>query len=477
MPLCDLDSTLQLPKLSPCSSEVRPQLPKQWQCVALLHPFSPPPLDDPKPDTPFFQLCIARIGYIESQLMSIQIVGGSHRTWWYRIWSDHTEVSTDYGDTWKLVDMGWTLPSRNWLSDEAICVGKSYINWMEAQMLNWWKQPVKTSDGSKPPAATWFWFESEGKNVGLPFRLMFGNPPEVPERGDPAQLAFFQNFSFTYFSDFSATYPILEAFVPPKIPGFDLYPNDCKKVIWNDNFGMTTFMTPVNANFAPLPTRVFYKWKPDGNYQGLTDRGQSTLMHYTYNSDIDPKIQTVEALLFGIAPRNFPPPPPPNSGLGFLYTIYENSTEECEEIKVGDIVLGQQPPNWAYLGEGIIRASIVNNAQFCPGQTVTITSVIFPPSDKYKQGRFLWTWYSVFPNSDGTHGRPVTFMESASAIGVGTSLALADYFDYQEFTTEIPPSCLQLPAICQNRSLKTSALTNINPYFVTHAAFVSKSST
>ena len=478
MPFCNVDSTLQLPELSPSSSGERPELPERWQCTALLHPFSPPPQEDPQPGTPFFQLCTATIGYIDNQVLSVQIVGCSYGEWWYKIGSDQTELSTDRGNTWTTVDMGWTLPSRNWLSDQATCVGKSYINWMAAQMLDWWKQPVEKSEASAP-AATWFWFESEGANAGLPFRLMFGNPPPAPEKGDPEQLAFFQNFSFTYFSEFRATFnPVVDQWSPSEIPGFQPEnPSDYKKVIWNDNFGMTAFMTPVNANFAPLPTRVFYKWKPPVNYQQLTDRGQSTLMYYTYNPDINPKIKTVEALLFGSAPKDFSGPPPPNNGLGFSYTIYDDIPPECEKIEVDGIPIGQQPPEWAYLGKGIIHACVTNNPALCPDQTVTISSVIFPPSDEYPQGRFLWTWYSVFPGSNGTHSRPVTFMESASAIGVGTSLALADYFDYQELTEQIPSSCLQLPAICQQPALKTSTLANINPSFVTHAVLVSQSST
>jgi hypothetical protein len=61
----------------------------------------------------------------------------------------------------------------------------------------------------------------------------------------------------------------------------------------------------------------------------------------------------------------------------------------------------------------------------------------------------LWTWYS--PNDDGSNGvnaRPVVFMESASSISEGgTSLALADYYDYQEFADPIPPETflIELP--------------------------------
>jgi hypothetical protein len=40
-------------------------------------------------------------------------------------------------------------------------------------------------------------------------------------------------------------------------------------------------------------------------------------------------------------------------------------------------------------------------------------------------------------------------MESASNISEGgTSLALADYFSYQEFADWLPPACFEIPAAC-----------------------------
>jgi hypothetical protein len=57
-------------------------MPAAWQCVALLHPFSPPPSSDPQPDTPFFQLCVATITYVEGKYLSAQIAGCSYGTWW-----------------------------------------------------------------------------------------------------------------------------------------------------------------------------------------------------------------------------------------------------------------------------------------------------------------------------------------------------------------------------------------------------------
>ena len=91
--------------------------------------------------------------------------------------------------------------------------------------------------------------------------------------GDPTQLAFFQMWSFTYFPLFQSYDAGSEAtakpttFTAPSIPGFTVgNPNGYQNFVWNLNFGMTAFMTPVNEAFNPLPTRVLYVWKSDADY-------------------------------------------------------------------------------------------------------------------------------------------------------------------------------------------------------------------
>ena len=81
-----------------------------------------------------------------------------------------------------------------------------------------------------------------------------------------------------------------------------------------------------------------------------------------------------------------------------------------------------------------------------------LLSVLFPPTKEYPGPRYLWTWYSPMDGSRGLHSRPVVFMESASTIGEGTSLALADYFDYKEFSTEIDGSYFEVPEPCKQLS-------------------------
>ena len=85
----------------------------------------------------------------------------------------------------------------------------------------------------------------------------------------------------------------------------------------------------------------------------------------------------------------------------------------------------------------------------CPGRTVAIYSVLFPPAKpNYLEATYLWTWYSPMEGGDGTQSRPVTFMQSQSGVGVGTSLALADYYYYEEFSEPIDPANFAVPAAC-----------------------------
>ena len=107
--------------------------------------------------------------------------------------------------------------------------------------------------------------------------------------------------------------------------------------------------------------------------------------------------------------------------------------------------------HWARIPavDGTIHGSITDNPSLSPGQTTNIISVLFPPTKEYPQGRYLWTWYSPFPGSDGARARPVTFMESASTISEGgTALALADYYLYQTSPVWFPAEVFALPPLC-----------------------------
>jgi hypothetical protein len=428
-----------------------PVLPPAWECYALLHPFSPLQSNSTPADaeTPFFELCAAYINYQEGVFFSAQMTGSSGRNWWYFIDADGTFLSSDEGNSWNPVDLGWTLPGTNWFGNEsqnASCAGTSPLNWMPLPAMNWWKMPVPGTSPPSPPAATWMWFNAD---TNFPARLMFGQGPPSPTMGDPDQLALFQMFSFTYFSSFDGNTSPPESWTNPAagIQNFSFgNPNNFQLFTWNLAFGMTAFMTPVNENFNPLPTRVLYNWKPDEEYQVYSDRAQNTLMEYNYNPS-NPYTAQV-ALLTGPAPSGTTPPQFSDSG--FLIYYDGDTVTECDTGS--NFPFPQEPPDWIAIPgeEGTIQATVAGNPALCGDYTVTILSVLFPPSvPNYPDSTYLWTWYSPL-NSDGSASRPVTFMQSQSGVGVGTSLALADYFYYQEFDEWIDPANNEIPDQCQN---------------------------
>lgn len=420
----------------------QPILPQFWKCTAVLHPFSPIQSNSTQADkdSPFFEVCIATIYYAENLGLNAILTGSSGRKWWYKLSATGTLVSTD-GINYSAIHIGWSIPTTNWFGDKssvAECAGTSFLNWMEAQKVDWWKIPVGQSS---PPPATWMWFDHAN---GLPFRLMFGQGPNSPTMGDPSQLALFQMFSFTYFPTFEAleSNPLNLPLDLPSVEGFTFgNPNNYELFTWNPNFGMTVFMTPVNEKFNPLPTRVLYVWKPDEAYQLSSDRSQSTLMKYTYNPDNPFTAQT--ALLTGRVPTGITPPP--NSDAGFLINYHNNDITKC--IGFGEFPFPQQAPNWPQVPavQGTIHATINNNPTLCPNTIVNMISVLFPPAEpNYPDSTYLWTWYSPL-DATGAHSRPVTFMQSQSGVNLGTSLALADYFDYEEYTTPIDPCNFAVP--------------------------------
>ena len=432
----------EYPSLQPYTGS-KPTLPQYWKCTAVLHPFSPLQSNSTPADreSPFFEVCTASVSYAEGEGLNALLVGKSGRKWWYKVTPTQTTVSTD-GVHYAPIDLGWSLPSTDWFGDktgEAKCSGTSYLNWMKAQEVDWWKIPVGNDN---PPPATWMWFDH---STQLPMRLMFGQGPIVsPTMGDKTQLALFQMFSFTYFPSFEAlnSNPLNTPLADPTIQGFSFgNPNNYQLFEWNTNFGMTVFMTPVNEKFNPLPTRVLYRWASDNEYHVSNDRSQNTLMKYTYNQG-NPFTSQV-ALLTGPAPQGMTPPP--NSGAGFLINYNGDQITKC--IGFGNFPFPQEPPNWAQIPQvdGTIHATVEDNPVLGPGNTVTIISVLFPPSgNNYPDSTYLWTWYSPL-NSSGSSSRPITFMQSQAGVNVGTSLALADYFYYEELATPIPPCNFDVP--------------------------------
>jgi hypothetical protein len=84
-----------------------PPMPANWSGVALLHPFSPPPSTDSKPDNPFFQLCVANVAYSKGNFFSAQITGCHYGSWWYVI-TEKGKASDVAAWPWETLDKAGT---------------------------------------------------------------------------------------------------------------------------------------------------------------------------------------------------------------------------------------------------------------------------------------------------------------------------------------------------------------------------------
>src|SRR5215212_7590986 len=117
------------PTLQPVTS-APPVLPQGWECLAVLHPFSPLQSNSTPTDeaSPFFELCVASIVFQANEFLSAQITGISGRMWWYVVAPDGTTFLSTSGDPntppsnpGNQVDVGWSLPGTNWLGNNASC--------------------------------------------------------------------------------------------------------------------------------------------------------------------------------------------------------------------------------------------------------------------------------------------------------------------------------------------------------------------
>ena len=212
---------------------------------------------------------------------------------------------------------------------------------------------------------------------------------------------------------------------------------------WPTTVTFSSLDIPIDAPSNPVPTKVTYQW--NNLTSSPFDRFQVTRLNFNPYNKNNP-VFFEEAIMFGpnCVQNN------PFTGRGFIVDDHRTDwTSSCHEF---DPHLGQQPPNWPKEGQGEIHAVIKspegeNSNWKSPftgsNNSVALISVFFPPHlPNYPDTTYLWTWYdySMFSDSEVifNKARPITFMQSSPKIGAGTSLALADYFDYYEVNGTFP---------------------------------------
>eukprot|EP00040_Diaphanoeca_grandis_P002949 m.23194 g.23194 ORF g.23194 m.23194 type:complete len:687 (+) comp14112_c0_seq1:168-2228(+) len=448
-----------LSEFGACKNHTKFELPNRWTATALLHPFSAPQ-SDPAPKGPYFSLSVADISYTPTQFqVHLKTCDGDE--WWYDMQPGvfrgvRVRSSTDANPDGpgEILDLGWTFPSTNWLGEDDDpnwgCNGASPLNWMSPSESYWVKkadhQPL--SPDSLNASSTWFWFD---KTTGFPKRMMFGGTPLNMTHGIESKLGFFQMFSFSYITKFhaypqGASMPTTLSLDTPSIPGFECgNPKDLPPFTWSSLQGLSSWLVPVNPIYNVLDTAFYYSYSADQSTQSV----QVTEMDNTFNPNQTELRDT--AVLFGanandsiLAAFNHCP--------GWI-VLAPNRSNLVHNLSVDGVGLGQQKPDWISLGNKSatdpalvvprIMGTISGESELTDSnETVAIWGVNFPPGNQkysngvtetliYTKSNFLWTWYA-YPSegSQVTTPRPVVFMESASPIGEGTSLALADYFDF-----------------------------------------------
>jgi hypothetical protein len=431
---------LPLPTFAPCASKDHPLLPAKWEAVALMQDF--------------FQqsFTVGRFAYDESaKAFRFSLVDPFGVDEDRLVTSDGKLYGLDGGDTptsctLLTASSPYTVPTRDWLDQRAVCVGQAPIL---QRGQEWWKSPSGAG-------ANWYWYNAANR---LPFRSMYyaDAKPTTP-------VPVYEHFTFNYFPTFKrvastnlaqivsmcqkgsstptataeysrptiapllkkSTYPVQKADGFPKIAQWIPGVSACSSKAslpppWPDRVQGTVFMTAVSFPPNPFPTRVFYDW---------TQRSQNTTLN-NYPQTAENGAQT--ALLLG------------NTGYIALKRL-DGSISKCEQV-----LPGPQVANWKEVDGCECRAQIAPHTVLNPSDVPT--KILWCPTDLSAKQVF-WTWYS-------DKGTPVVFMQSNSSPTDGTGLNLADYYHWKPGsvapagTFDLSPACqgqpvIQVPKACHN---------------------------
>lgn len=434
-PTASADGLLPLPSFKACATTTQPELPAKWESAALLQDFF------------LNALAFGKFVYDES--------AGAFR---FSI-ADQYGVDLDFltttdGQLYLLAGgdeptsctlltntSPYTVPDRQWLSAQAVCVGEAPILERNQQ---WWKNP-------SGQGANWFWYDA---GSGKPFRSMYyaDAPISTP-------VPIYEHFTFNYFPDFKevpstnlgkilescrstaktatatetwakpsieplfkqSQYPKLHAGTSAKIQSWIPGISDCSSTgalppAWPDQLQVTAFMTAVSFAPNPFPTRIFYDW---------TQKSQNTTLYY-YPPTQQDYAQT--ALLL--------------QDTGYIAFVEEGGgISQCQQVLPGPPV-----PTWKQVDGCECRAQIAPHTALNPSDVST--KVLWCPTDlELKQ--VFWTWYS-------DTGTPVVFMQSNSSPTAGTGLNLADYHAWGPGSVA-PAGTFDLPAACQGQPQQPGA--------------------
>jgi hypothetical protein len=404
------------PEFSACRSAAPPTLPLRWRAVGLMAPFHVGQLDVGEfiydGTLPAMR---ATIDGLQSGALDLLITD-----------TETYLLSGPRGAPTSCTSLGrkFKLPSRQWLSRQAVCLGEAPIAKVPVQ---WWKTP-----GVKGQA-TWHWLRAD---THLPWRSMF-----VSQTADPAIIG---DYSFTYFSNFvrlpKTNLASLRKFCaarakPNKEPAVSAARtaraliaasaaaakrNSAKRIArlipglshkacsrmpavrWPEQFVMSAVITPISFADNPYPSLIYYDWADTKTQLALLWQG------------IPPAYRGMLALKHGI---------------GYQPNLSRSGTLECKAAYPGIV-----QPDWATSDGCQCKGVLDRNTALSPNAT---TQIIACPIH-WQKGRVMWNWYT-------SAGKPVLFAEAAAR---GEGAMLADYDKWMP-GMKVPRESFNLPGVCR----------------------------
>ena len=406
--------TVTLPTFAACTPASQPELPKRWRAVALMSPFLQGQLDVgefvydgalPAMRASVYGLESGAVDLLITETKTF-LLSGPHRS--------PTGCMS--------IDHKFNLPSAQWLSGQAVCVGDANV---DATPVQWWKT---SGSGSQ---AHWYWFKKETR---LPWRSLF-----LTRSPDPAIIGDYAMTNFPTFAELPETsLASLREFCvaqnksgPPEaasaqtaralmasrnedadaerleriatlIPGLSHHRcSHAQTARWPDRFVVTAFLTPISFGDDPYASLILYDWSETAS--------QFAVMFQNTPS----ALKAVVALKKNVGYRIYP----------------HQSAPQCEAVYPGLV-----RPDWMKVASCQCKGVIDHNPALSAND---VTQILSCPI-KWQQDRIMWSWYT-------TKDRPVMFVE-AGATGEG-GVMLADYAHWLP-GEKITPKNFDLPGQC-----------------------------
>ena len=313
------------------------------------------------------------------------------------------------------------VPSTQWLSDKAVCVGRTQL---DKRPVRLWKTPGFEG------RARWHWFNGTSR---LPSRSLF-----LGRAADPAIIG---DYAMTYFSAFTpvgetklaalrdlcvaTAKPVAVTSEIPSARELMAIPNRAasaerakqiaalipglsheacsgmKAVRWDDRFVMTATITPTQFDEDPYLSLIYYDWNDAATQLAIMMQGTP------------PKLKGLVSL---------------KKGVGYRIERQQSGGSTCRAVFPGMV-----RPDWMSVAGCKCKGVIDHNAALNPdGQTQILSCPI-----KHQDQRVMWNWYTA-------KGHPIMFVEAAAR---GGGVMLADYHDFLPGETG-KPADFDLPKAC-----------------------------